>query len=90
MKDNVNIISKIVSKNGWRSSFTFSKINCTFNFNQNINRKNSILEISLEQLCKACHMLQSESSVAKLRFETTDNELSERDIFVNFVAILMN
>jgi len=46
-KNNVNINSKIVSKNGWRSSFTFSKINCTFNFNQNINRKNSILEISI-------------------------------------------
>jgi hypothetical protein len=46
-KDSIKINSKIVTKNSWKSSFAFNKINCTFDFNENINRKNSILKISI-------------------------------------------
>jgi hypothetical protein len=46
-KDNININYKIVTKYGWKSSFTFNKINCIFDFNENINRKHSILKVSI-------------------------------------------
>ena len=36
-----------MKKNSWKINFKFKKINCFFDFNQNIQRKKSILQIKL-------------------------------------------
>ena len=46
-KNNIEIKSKIVKKNIWKIKFKFDNINCTFDFNENVNRKKTILNIDL-------------------------------------------
>ena len=47
-------------------------------------KKSRIVEIQLEQLCRAWRLLQHEPLVAKFRFDTAENDLSELEILDNF------
>lgn len=46
-KNQIIIKSKKVAKNSWKTVFIFNKINCIFDFDQNVKRKKSILKISI-------------------------------------------
>ena len=46
-KNDIKINYRKVKKDSWKISFSFHNIKCLFDFNQNINRKKSILKISL-------------------------------------------
>ena len=46
-KNQIIVKSKKVTKNTWKIIFIFNKINCTFDFDQKVNRKRSILKISI-------------------------------------------
>jgi hypothetical protein len=46
-KKNILIDSIKMKKNSWKINFSFKKINCLFDFNQNIQRKKSILQVKL-------------------------------------------
>ena len=46
-KNQIIVKSKKVTKNTWKAIFIFNKINCTFDFDQKVNRKRSILKISI-------------------------------------------
>ena len=58
----INIKSIIVKKNIWKAKFYFNKIICSFDFNENVKRKKSLLKISINN---KHYIRQQKSNISK-------------------------